>query len=90
MLLQIDVETVFRPVALGQRGDVIDVERRVCGFDRENVAIVCGVAAIGKGAEPQLAGLVEDSMALLELDHRPAGLEGEDVGQDDFSLRLDV
>ena len=46
---------------------------------RQRLAIACRFAAIGEGAEPQLAGLIEDRVTILEFDNRAAGLEGEDV-----------
>ena len=79
LLLGVDVESVFEILALDVRHDVVDIERRVCGADRQRVAVVAGIAAIGEDAQPQFAGLVEHGVTFFEFDNGAAGLEGEDI-----------
>ena len=47
--------------------------------DRQRLAVIPGDALVSEGAEPQLARLLEDGVALFEFDHGAAGLEGQDV-----------
>src|SRR5438270_10539173 len=59
LLLGIDIEAVFEVVATDRRHHRVDVERGIGTFDRERLAIIAGIAAIGEDAEPQLARLIE-------------------------------
>src|SRR5882757_4418779 len=65
LLFTIDVETVFEPFLPQARHHVVEVENGIRGADRQRLAIIAGIAAVGEDAEPQFAGLVENIVALF-------------------------
>src|SRR5215831_8424807 len=79
LLLQIGIEAVFRIDVANARHHVVDILGGVSCLDRQRLAIIAGYALVAERAEPELAGLVEEGMALFEFDHRTTSLERQDV-----------